>query len=252
MPPSAGDPGEPTDPTRINEFPQSVVERLRFYVYALRDPRDGAVFYVGKGTGNRVFQHAAESLARPNQTDKLERIRAIHTSGAHVQYEIVRHGLEEQQAFEVESALIDWIGVHALTNSVDGHHADTRGRMKVAELIATYGAKPVVISEPTILVILNRRFERNIDAERLYEATRGDWVLGARKSKAKYVVAVFRGLVRAVYRVESWDPVENNGAAKKRWRFTGTPAAELQHLLGGDVTSYLPGVSQNPIRYVNC
>jgi hypothetical protein len=29
----------------------------RFYVYALVDPRDESIFYIGKGTGNRVAHH---------------------------------------------------------------------------------------------------------------------------------------------------------------------------------------------------
>lgn len=39
-------------------FKQSVKEALNFYVYALVDPRDKKIFYVGKGSGDRVFQHA--------------------------------------------------------------------------------------------------------------------------------------------------------------------------------------------------
>ena len=35
-------------------FKQSVIEGLKYYVYALVDPRDNRIFYVGKGTGNRV------------------------------------------------------------------------------------------------------------------------------------------------------------------------------------------------------
>lgn len=38
-------------------FSQSVIEKLKYYVYLLQDPRDNSVFYVGKGVGNRVFQH---------------------------------------------------------------------------------------------------------------------------------------------------------------------------------------------------
>jgi hypothetical protein len=37
-----------------------VAEKLGYYVYALRDPtRSGAIFYVGKGQGDRVYQHAS-------------------------------------------------------------------------------------------------------------------------------------------------------------------------------------------------
>jgi hypothetical protein len=38
---------------RINDFPTSVIENLKFYVYLLIDPINDEVFYVGKGTGNR-------------------------------------------------------------------------------------------------------------------------------------------------------------------------------------------------------
>ena len=44
------------------EFKQTVIEALQYYVYCLVDPRDNKIFYVGKGYGNRVFNHAADSL----------------------------------------------------------------------------------------------------------------------------------------------------------------------------------------------
>jgi hypothetical protein len=40
------------------EWAAKVEEELGWYVYALKDPRDGQVFYIGKGKGDRVFQHA--------------------------------------------------------------------------------------------------------------------------------------------------------------------------------------------------
>ena len=48
-----------------------------------------------------------------------------------------------------------------------------RGRMSVAEIIAMYQAEPIHISEPVILIIVNKLFERNISPEDLYEITRG-------------------------------------------------------------------------------
>jgi hypothetical protein len=202
-----------------------------------------------------MFDHAAAALASRRSTDKLDRIREIHDAGMEVDHEIVRHGLIEEQAFEVESALIDWIGIGGLDNEVSGHDADRRGRMTVSDIIATYAAVPVTITEPSLLIVVNRLFKRNMGADRLYEITRGDWVLGRRREQAKYALAIFRGLVRAVYRIKGWEQATSTGPVlkrRKRWRFAGGPAGELKHLIGGDVSAYLGMASQNPVRYVNC
>ena len=41
---------------QMDKFAPEVIERLKWYVYRLVDPRSGETFYVGKGKGNRVFQ----------------------------------------------------------------------------------------------------------------------------------------------------------------------------------------------------
>src|SRR5437879_4978100 len=143
----------------IVEFPTSVIERLGFYVYTLADPRTRKVFYVGKGTGNRLFAHVNEALETPSEADKIGKIREIHARGQEVRYEIIRHGMAETEALEVESALIDFIGLTDLTNQVAGRHMDVRGRMTVTEIIAAYEAKPISIAEPVLLIIVNRLFE---------------------------------------------------------------------------------------------
>ncbi len=52
-----------TDDLRI---PGEVAAVLRYYVYALSDPRNGRVFYIGKGIGDRINAHTRDAGKTPN------------------------------------------------------------------------------------------------------------------------------------------------------------------------------------------
>lgn len=65
-----------------NKFTPEVESKLQYYVYALVDPRTDQIFYVGKGVGNRVFQHIADAENKNaySTSEKLDQIRAIHAT----------------------------------------------------------------------------------------------------------------------------------------------------------------------------
>jgi len=239
----------------MQEFPKSVADRIGYYVYRLVDPDGDQVFYVGRGTGNRVFAHVHEAIENPRDTDKLQRIRDIKAKGHEVKYEILRHGLTEKEATEVEAAIIDLHGLPRLTNENVGYDAEQRGRMTITEIIAVYGPEPIEIQEAIILIIPNKYFERNISADRLYEISRGNWVVGKRRNKAKYAFTVVNGVVQQVYLINWWFQVKARSTKAKRqnrWRFDGEVANEMQHYVGKGVASYIVSGSRNPVRYVNC
>jgi hypothetical protein len=93
----------------------------RWYVYALSDPRDGAVFYVGKGCRDRMHQHEREA-AKPETrySKKIDRIRAIVAEGCEVQKQMLAKFWDEQAAYDHETDLIDEIGLANLTNVLPG------------------------------------------------------------------------------------------------------------------------------------
>ncbi|WP_420645291.1 LEM-3-like GIY-YIG domain-containing protein [Candidatus Leptofilum sp.] len=239
----------------MKRFSASITENLGFYVYMLIDPETDQVFYVGKGTGNRIFAHLEYAIKFPKESDKLDKIRQIRQKGFEVKHLIHRHGLTEKEAFEVEASLIDFIGLGLLTNKVAGNKSNDRGQMTAAEVIALYDAPIIEILEPALLITVNRLFRRGMDAPSLYEITRGNWVVGKRREKAKYAFAVYHGVVRQVYEIHHWFPVEARSPMQKtrqRWRFEGIVSSALQHYVGGSVENYISLGNQNPIKYVNC
>lgn len=229
-------------------FPQSVVEQIGFYVYILRDPRNRSVFYVGKGVGNRVFQHVQCAVDTPDSSDKLDTIREILASGYEVEHLVVRHGMTEEVAFEVESALIDFAGFENLTNMQSGHGSSDFGIRTTDELISLYSAPALQTEVPIILININRLYRKTMNPAEIYDVTRKAWVLGEKRNKAAYVVPTYRGLSREVYKVDRWFPVGD------RWGFDGSVADDdiRNQLRYKSISHLVKKGSANPVRYLNC
>lgn len=93
----------------------------RWYVYTLTDPRDGAVFYVGKGCGNRISQHEKDA-ANPKTvcSKKINKIRDLQALNLEVGKAQVAFFWDEQAAYDHETDLIEEIGLSNLTNVLPG------------------------------------------------------------------------------------------------------------------------------------
>jgi hypothetical protein len=230
----------------MKQFSQAVCEKIGYYVYVLKDPRNSEIFYIGKGKGNRVFQHVSCALETEDESDKLNLIREILNEGKNVEYYILRHGLAtEKEALEIESACIDLIGLDNLTNKVKGHNSWESGMKTADEIIQHYDAKAITITEPTIIININKLYKRFMKDNELYNTTRSSWKLGSKKNEAKYVIAAYRGLVREVYKINSWNQVGD------RWEFTGEVAEKeiRDKYLNQSLENYTKKGSQNPIKY---
>ena len=81
----------------------------------------------------------------------------------------------------------------------------------------------------------------------LYDATRTSWVLGPKKDKAKYVITSYRGLVREVFEINSWQKATEDG----RWEFTGKPANEniRNKYINQSLKNFINKGNRNPIKY---
>lgn len=234
------------------EFSVEIIEQLKFYVYRLVDPRNGETFYVGKGVGNRVFQHAQGILGLDNFSEKIERIRDIQIAGLKVIHIIHRHGLDENTAYEVEAALID--AYPGITNIMEGHGNSEFGVMHASEIIQKYSAEEVLFEHKALMINVNR----TATADTLYEATRFAWRLSIHKAEqAEVVLSVRHGIIIGVFVVENWLPATRENFPLRepvpgRYGFIGERAdTEIEKVyLGKKLPEYYrkKGAS-NPIKY---
>lgn len=198
-------------------FSKDVCNKIGYYVYRLVDPRNGQTFYVGKGINNRVFDHVgyAEKLLEEESDEskteiekilKLSTIHAIKDAGLEVIHIIQRWGMTEDEAFLVESAVMDCFP--GLTNAQAGHD-DEHGVINCNTLQVSLSSKefeePENIENFMIIKVKQSIVE---DRRSRYEATRRSWKINPNEaSKHPYILSVTDGIVKEIYYANKWEKV---------------------------------------------
>lgn len=234
-----------TDDLRI---PGEVAAVLRYYVYALRDPRNGRVFYIGKGIGDRINAHTRDAGKDPeSERAKLRTILDIEATGHPVELLFLRTDIEDETtAFIVEQAVID--AFHAdgqpLTNLVRGHglrrpwtrrpprhhRPPPRRPMPAHQPAAHHGQDPERLAP---------RLQPGSD---LRPDPRPLEISGWVRDRAHYCLGVAPGIVRGAYRIDTCLPSEvPTDQGQNRWGFTGHGAPELAHVIGTQVRDVFGG-----------
>lgn len=246
-----------------------------YYVYALIDPRGDTIFYVGKGTGQRLLAHGWEAHMAADgrrHSEKIERIKAIRRAGLEPRIDVMRHGIvDEDDAFMVEAVLIDCLGIDNLTNKPRGHGVE-KGRYTLDELVRRYGAPRFQIdAPPALLVRLGYWQDEKVEIEpghyrsgygyrdgmtdvEMGDSVRAWWNISPGSVKARkteYAVAVHEGITRGVFKIgENWIQRDDG-----RWAFDVARIADGAVFeswvgpLGRRVSDHFRQGNQNPIRY---
>jgi len=236
----------------MNKFDNRTTEEIGYYVYALIDPRNEKPFYIGKGKENRVFAHARNALEQIHVSDKLDTIREIINSGQRVDYLIVQHGLNEETAFAVETALIDFAGHFALglTNIALGHQSSAFGIMTAAEVQRKYRAEPLKsLGDGCVIININKTYRRAKGSKSFYEATKESWVISKQRiPKLKYVLSEYGGFIVEVFEADEWYQVKDH-SGKERWGFNGKQAPEKVRNLYLNRSIVKKRGAANPVTY---
>lgn len=238
-------------------FNSDTIQALKFYVYLLSDPDTGEVFYVGKGKGNRVFQHFKEKESNA----KTRRISEILKSGKEPKIEILIHGIEDEMTVKkIEASVIDLLDKANLTNRIAGYESADFGRMDLNQVKAKYGSRKADIREKIVLIKLSETFRYNMSEVELYDHTRGIWKIGkAGMAEATHAFAVYDGVVQETYKISGWFPAgstlhtrddKSSWLVSERYEFVGRVDEDMQRKYKHrSVGHYFKAGSRNPIRY---
>lgn len=105
-----------------------------FYVYALIDPRDDSIFYIGKGIGGRVLKHEERTRRGVLQNKaKVKRIQEIYAAGKEVVKRILFVSDSEEMALSVEDSTIHELRGMGLTNILGGSAVQSQKVKALAE-----------------------------------------------------------------------------------------------------------------------
>ena len=256
-----------------NSFDEKTIHKLKAYVYALFDPLEDRPFYIGKGRGNRVFQHVEGAILEDKESNKYEKIRDIRarTQNNRVKHTVIRHGMSDEVAFEVESALIDLANNTGanLTNEVTGHNSIENGMMSTDDIVRKYNAQPLnELLHSVAIININKKYKLVRDEalqvntkysgkDLIYESVKQAWVIGKRRETVDYVLAEYKGIIVEVYEVIE---VNNNGQLEKwysvpgyknRWGFHGKKAIDQVrfYYINKSISHHKKRGAANPVRY---
>jgi hypothetical protein len=219
------------------DFDDNTYAKLQCYVYVLRSPNDKRIFYIGKAGGRasqgnrRVLEHFDEAeewlRARSSEpTEKVRKIAEIWRDEEPVEWFVVRHGLTEDVALDVEAALIDTLGISAnreTSNIVRGHGAHDRGLLS-AQDVAAIAATPVTPNAYKRVFIFQIQNAAS-SADSLKDAVEGNWkVIDAHRRVDDHPVAVglVNGVSRIALQIAGWREFPPDSGT---YRFEGVPAA---------------------------
>lgn len=216
------------------------ITRLGKYIYALRDPRDRKVFYVGQGTGNRIFDHFNEAVAVNRECVNLEnissktlRILDIWKHEEDVEWLIIAYNLSPTDSIAdfVEAAIYDALLESQNGDTLNDVTPPRSSKLSSDEVIALAAAfvNPDIAIENVFMFPTQNAINRGAS---IYDATRMAWYVNQSNRNLQNSIAV--GLKYAIsvgsYQNINWKPADLD-ANKHEFTALNHPAPTTYNLL---------------------
>jgi hypothetical protein len=211
------------------------------YVYALKDPRDGKVFYIGQGENDRIFDHFFEADAclrkRSIASSKVIRILDIWKNEEDVDWFIIAHKLHDNADF-VEAAAIDVLSQSqngSCLNAINGNHSS----MLMQSDIELFRAQPINPDVPIERVFLFPIKNGLAEGKTSYEATRSAWYVKKAYQKLPAIAVGIKDKISVCsFSITGWKNYEN------KFEFDGIPDELLKNKKWNSILSKVMGYWQ--------
>jgi hypothetical protein len=183
-------------------------QKLGKYVYALRDPRDNKVFYIGQGENDRIFDHFKEAekclINKSNSSSKVIRILDIWNNDEDVDWFIVAHGLNNDSIDYVESSSIDLLSL-SQNGSTLNDNLGPKSSILTQDDLNLLQAKPINPSVQMARVFIFPIQKALADGIGPYDATRMLWNVKQKYQELPaYAVGLKNGISIGGYSISRW------------------------------------------------
>lgn len=195
-------------------FDDLEAKHLGGYVYALKDPRDNKIFYVGQGHGNRLFNHFVDAenflKGKIKPTSKILRIIDVWNAEEDVIWLILSYNLHAEVLTMAETIAID-----SISQSQNGQVLNDQGgidsKVMFEEDLFSIRAKPI---DPDIPIgkVFMFSVGKTFGPKDIYEATRKAWKVKSelRNLTNAYAVGIVNGISRGSYKIARWQESEGD------------------------------------------
>jgi mRNA-degrading endonuclease RelE of RelBE toxin-antitoxin system len=134
-------------------------------------------------------------------------------------------------------------------------HPDARRRFQVVNSVEDLKRaledlpETASIDDPLVAISVARQYPNVKNDDDLYNITRGTWKVnrGGRASRAEYAFAVYKGLIKEVYNIDSWRP-----ATREIYVFfaklEGKPESSVPQVINDGRSEFVGKVAPEPVR----
>lgn len=214
-------------------------EKLGKYIYALRDPRDNKIFYVGQGINDRVFEHFGEAeyclnsnKSFNNLSSKVIRILDIWKNTEDVSWLILAHNLPDDSSVAdyIESAIVDGLSESQNGETLNEVSPPRSSRLLSDDLdaMAAEFVNPMTPYKNVFIFPIQNALKNGVSP---YIATRTTWAVSSNNQslKSSFAVGLKYSISKASFEIEAWTNII--GSSKQEFIATGHPNPASYSLL---------------------